>query len=100
MHLQNIKYETHTINANDAFVQTFSAKAGQKFVYEYFSNREFEITFVNSDEEYLLPKFRASTPAISDEGVIEIKKDTELRFEMRNLSRHMKMKLKFAAMLV
>uniref|UniRef100_A0A914Z4K3 CRAL-TRIO domain-containing protein n=1 Tax=Panagrolaimus superbus TaxID=310955 RepID=A0A914Z4K3_9BILA len=100
LHIQNVKYENHAINPNDTFVQTFEAKAGQKFVYEYLANREFEITFVNSDGEYLLPKFKATTPAISDEGIIEIKKDSELRFEMRNLSRLMKMKLKFAAMLI
>uniref|UniRef100_A0AC34F9C2 Uncharacterized protein n=1 Tax=Panagrolaimus sp. ES5 TaxID=591445 RepID=A0AC34F9C2_9BILA len=100
LHIPNVKYENHAINPNDTFVQKFEAKAGQKFVYEYLANREFEITFVNSDGEYLLPKFKATTPAISDEGIIEIKKDGELRFEMRNLSRLMKMKLKFAAMLI
>uniref|UniRef100_A0AC35GXG0 CRAL-TRIO domain-containing protein n=1 Tax=Panagrolaimus sp. PS1159 TaxID=55785 RepID=A0AC35GXG0_9BILA len=98
--IQNVKYENHEVHSNETFVQKFEAKAGQKFVYEYLANREFEITFVNSDGEYLLPKFKATTPEIPDEGVIEIKKDGELKFEMRNLSRLMKMKLKFAAMLI
>jgi hypothetical protein len=48
----------------------------------------------NSD--FLLPKFKMVTPVLAEEGVISIDEDTNVIFEVKNLSKLMKMKLKIA----
>lgn len=40
------------------------------------------------------------TPVLSEEGSIEIDEDTNVKFEIKNLSKVMKMRLKIAAMVL
>ena len=82
------------------YSQKFNVKKGQKFVFEYQANREFEITCMGPEGTWILPKFRVSTPQLSDEGFVEIKEDGDISFEIKNLSKLMKMKLKFATQIV
>lgn len=49
---------------------------------------------------FLLPKFKMSTPVLSEEGMISIHEDGVVRWEIKNLSKMMKMKLKIAILLI
>ena len=51
-------------------------------------------------KDYLLPHYKLSTPVLAEEGAIPIAENCKLRFEVRNLSKFMKMKLKIAVRLV
>uniref|UniRef100_A0AC34Q5G4 CRAL-TRIO domain-containing protein n=1 Tax=Panagrolaimus sp. JU765 TaxID=591449 RepID=A0AC34Q5G4_9BILA len=100
LHIHNVKYENPMINAGDVFTQIFEIQAGQKFVFEYHANREFELTCTGPDGHLILPKFRMSTPVLSDEGIVQVDQTGQIKFEIRNLSKLMKMKLKFAAQIL
>uniref|UniRef100_A0A7E4VVJ6 CRAL-TRIO domain-containing protein n=1 Tax=Panagrellus redivivus TaxID=6233 RepID=A0A7E4VVJ6_PANRE len=95
-HVQNVKYETIEVKAYDSFVRIYEVDAGQKFIYEYHANREFEITFIDDYGRFLMPKFKTSTPVLADEGCIQLPTSGNIRFEMKNLSKMMKMKVKAA----
>ena len=49
---------------------------------------------------YLLPRFKMCSPILAEEGSIPINKTGKLKFEIRNLSRMMKMKLRIALRLI
>lgn len=52
--------------------------------------------FITEKSDYLLPKFKMVTPAVSEQGSILIDEDTNVIFQFKNLSKLMKLKLKIA----
>ncbi|KAL3095330.1 hypothetical protein niasHS_007429 [Heterodera schachtii] len=95
-----VNYEQSVVGVGDSWTRELRAKAGQMLVYEYFANRNFEITVENENGDYLLPHFRMSTPMLAEEGAVPVEKDMRIRVEVKNLSKLMKMKLRAAFLLI
>lgn len=99
-----ISHENHVINAGESFVTRLEAKKGQTLLYEYWTNRNFEICAIKEStengKEYLLPRLRLSTPLLAEEGEAKISEDCEIAVEIKNLSKIMRMTLKIALKLI
>uniref|UniRef100_A0A1I8B687 CRAL-TRIO domain-containing protein n=1 Tax=Meloidogyne hapla TaxID=6305 RepID=A0A1I8B687_MELHA len=97
---KTLNYENCIIAAGDSYLQILDAKKGQILIFEYFANRNFEVIVEDEYGNYLLPRFKMSTPLLAEEGAVPIKENGKLNFELRNLSRMMKMKLRIALRLI
>nr|CAD2135632.1 unnamed protein product [Meloidogyne enterolobii] len=97
---KTVNYENCLITAGDSYLQILKAKKGQTLIFEYFANRNFEIIVEDEKGNYLLPRFKMCSPLLAEEGAVLIKENGKLNFELRNLSRMMKMKLRIALRLI
>lgn len=68
-----VNYEQSVVGVGDSWTRELRAKAGQMLVYEYFANRNFEITVENGqsppppNEKSVLRKWRLFAAALSHE---------------------------------
>uniref|UniRef100_A0A915M7C0 CRAL-TRIO domain-containing protein n=1 Tax=Meloidogyne javanica TaxID=6303 RepID=A0A915M7C0_MELJA len=97
---KTVNYENCLITAGDSYLQILEAKKGQTLIFEYFANRNFEIIVEDEKGNYLLPRFKMCSPLLAEEGAVLIKENGKLNFELRNLSRMMKMKLRIALRII
>ncbi|KAI6176745.1 CRAL-TRIO domain-containing protein [Aphelenchoides bicaudatus] len=98
-----IKYEVVNVNAGEAYTKVLEVKKNQRLVYEFNCNRDMELNVFHGrheDSNLLLPKFKMVTPVLSEEGSVIIEENTDVTFEIKNLSKLMKMKLKLALILI
>uniref|UniRef100_A0A914DZ41 CRAL-TRIO domain-containing protein n=1 Tax=Acrobeloides nanus TaxID=290746 RepID=A0A914DZ41_9BILA len=71
--VSNVKYENVEINSGKSYTKTLQVKAGQRILYEYFANRDFEISCVHDKHGFLLPRFKLSTPVLAEEAQMAFK---------------------------
>uniref|UniRef100_A0A914EA08 CRAL-TRIO domain-containing protein n=1 Tax=Acrobeloides nanus TaxID=290746 RepID=A0A914EA08_9BILA len=95
-----VPYEEITINTSKTFVTTLQVKSGQTLLYEYFASRDYEISCVHEKQGILIPRLKMSSPVVPEEGSFYIKEDGEIKLEITNLSKMLKMKLKIALLIV
>uniref|UniRef100_A0A915DR11 Uncharacterized protein n=1 Tax=Ditylenchus dipsaci TaxID=166011 RepID=A0A915DR11_9BILA len=98
--LSSVSYEDHVVKVGSSYCREMDARKGQKLCYQYSTNREYQIFLIKDEQEYLLPCFKMSTPALSEEGSILITENCQLKLEIKNISNLMKMKLKIAVHLL
>jgi len=98
--VRNVTYENHSINAGDKFSTEMRAHEGQILLFEYLANRNFEVSLTKDGNDYLIPRLRMSTPFLAEEGAIAITENCNLRMEIKNTSKILRMKLKIALLLV
>lgn len=96
-----VQYEHCVIGVGESYVQCMEARKGQTLLYEFFANRSFECRWENETTgDYLLPRIKMCTPLLAEEGAIPICADGNLRLELKNASRIMRMKLRIALRLI
>ncbi|KAI6234987.1 CRAL-TRIO domain-containing protein [Aphelenchoides besseyi] len=98
--IKDVQYDQFGVNAGDSHTMEFAMKKGQQLLYEYVTNRDFELKVTRNNTDFILPKFKMVTPVLSEEGSIDIDEDCTINFDFKNISKMMKMKLKFATKVV
>ncbi|KAF7639624.1 CRAL-TRIO domain-containing protein [Meloidogyne graminicola] len=96
----SINYENCLITVGESYLQILEVNKGQILLFEYFANRNFEIIIEDEFGNYLFPRLKMCSPILSEEGSILINEKGKLKFEIKNLSRMMKMKLKIALLII
>ncbi|CAD5216681.1 unnamed protein product [Bursaphelenchus okinawaensis] len=99
-HITGIKYDNLMVNSSESYVKTFDVKKGQKLFYEFSTNRDFEFCVFTDQSHFLHPRFKMITPVLAEEGIVMVLDDGKVTFEIKNLSKMMKMKLKIATQLM
>ncbi|VDD91689.1 unnamed protein product [Enterobius vermicularis] len=92
-------YHSHTVAPGETEVLSFSIKNSQILLYEYKAKSDAEI-WVSQDSVALTPRFKFSTPYLSEEGKVTPISDGNINISMTNCSRIFPLKIEIAVSVV